>query len=370
MEGLCPYNIMAVLDSQIYEVELWSRQGVLVADISVLVKSFNFTMQRNDAESFEMTLDLDAFEHLASSIGTMPMVMLNPYRTDIKIKRRGQYLFGVHVIEIGTELTEDEATITLKAVGYLNLLNDRFITKTYTNTYETDIIQDFINETQSQPNGDLGITFGNMVQLVQRDRIYERQNIKEGVVNLTKLINGNFDIAIDHNKVLSTYEMIGSDRSLELEFTYPGNIRQLSVPRTGINLYNKIYGIGAGFGDDQVQSIQQDTASQLEYGVHENIYTWNSVLEQATLDQNALARLNITRNMLEIPQVKVSGRDFDLDQYGIGDRVTVRVTSHPFLNTIDGIYRIERIAVAVDENQDEDITLFFDNDQLESLDNE
>lgn len=361
---------MAVLDSQIYEVELWSRQGVLVADISVLVKSFSFTMQRNAAESFEMTLDLDAFEHLASSIGTMPMVMLNPYRTDIKVKRRGQYLFGVHVIEIGTDLTEDEATMTLRAVGYLDLLNDRFITKTYTNTYETDIIQDFINETQSQPNGDLGITFGNMVQLVRRDRIYERQNIREGIVNLTKLVTGNFDIAIDHNKVFSTYEMIGSDRSLELEFTYPGNIRQLSVPRTGINLYNKIYGIGAGFGDDQVQSLQQDTPSQLEYGVHENIHTWNSVLEQDTLDQNTLARLSITRNMLEIPQVKVSGRDFDLESYGIGDRVTVRVENHPFLNTINGIYRIERITAAVDENQDEDITLFFDNDQLENLDNE
>lgn len=361
---------MAVLDTQIYEVELWSRQGVLVADISVLVKTMSFTKERNASESFEMTLDLDAFESLASSIGTMPMVMLNPYRTDIKVKRRGVYLFGVHVVEVGSELSEDEATITVRAVGYLDLLNDRFLTKTYTNQYETDIIQDMITQTQAQTNGDLGITFGNMVQLVQRDRTYDRQNIKEAIVNLTKLINGNFDVQIDHNKVFSTYEMIGSDRSLELEFIYPGNIRQLIVPRTGINLYNKIYGTGAGFGDDQVQSLQVDTDSQLEYGVHENIYTWNSVLDQATLDQNTQARLNITRHMLEIPQVKVSGRDFDLDTYDVGDRVTVRVKDHPFLNTIDGVYRIERISVSVDENQDEDITLFFDNDQLETLDNE
>jgi len=88
-----------MLDTQIYEVELWSRQGVLVADISVLVKTMSFTQERNASESFEMTLDLDAFEDLASSIGTMPMVMLNPYRTDIKVKRRGVYLFGVHVVD-------------------------------------------------------------------------------------------------------------------------------------------------------------------------------------------------------------------------------------------------------------------------------
>ena len=359
-----------MLDTQIYEVELWSRQGVLVADISVLVKTMSFIQERNASESFEMTLDLDAFEDLASSIGTMPMVMLNPYRTDIKVKRRGVYLFGVHVVEVNTELNEDESTISIRAVGYLNLLNDRFITKSYTNEYETDIIQDLINETQSQTNGDIGITFGTQVQLVQRDRIYERQNIKEAIINLTKLVTGNFDFAFDHNKVFSTYEMIGSDRSIELEFTYPGNIRQLTVPRTGINLFNKIYGLGAGFGDDQVQSLQADTDSQLEYGVHESIYTWNSVIEQATLDQNAQARLILTKNMLEIPQIKISGRDFDLSTYGIGDRVTVRVLDHNFLNTIDGVYRIERISVSIDENQDEDITLFFDNNQLEALNDE
>lgn len=359
-----------MLDTQIYEVELWSRQGVLVADISVLVKTMSFTQERNASESFEMTLDLDAFEDLASSIGTMPMVMLNPYRTDIKVKRRGVYLFGVHVVEVNTELNEDESTISIRAVGYLDLLNDRFITKSYTNEYETDIIQDLINETQSQTNGDIGITFGTQVQLVQRDRIYERQNIKEAIINLTKLVTGNFDFAFDHNKVFSTYEMIGSDRSIELEFTYPGNIRQLTVPRTGINLFNKIYGLGAGFGDDQVQSLQADTDSQLEYGVHESIYTWNSVIEQATLDQNAQARLILTKNMLEIPQIKISGRDFDLSTYGIGDRVTVRVLDHNFLNTIDGVYRIERISVSIDENQDEDITLFFDNNQLEALNDE
>lgn len=358
------------LDTQVYEVELWSRQGVLVADISVLVKDMNFSLQRNSSESFEMTLDLDAFESLASSIGTMPMIMLNPYRTDIKVKRRGTYLFGVHVIEVATELNENEAMMRIRAVGYLDLLSDRYITKSYSNQYETDIIQDMITTTQSQPNGDLGITFGSQVQLVQRDRNYERQNIKEGLVNLTNLITGGFDFDFDHNKVFRTYQMIGSDRTLEVEFIYPGNIRVLTVPRTGINLFNKIYGIGAGFGDDQVQSLQQDTASQLEYGVHENIHSWNSVLEQSTLDENTLARLSITRNMLEIPKVSVSGRDFDLDEYGIGDRVTVRVHNHPFLNTIDGAYRIEKIDVAVDENQHEDITLYFDNDQLERLDNE
>lgn len=353
-------------DTSLYEIELWSRQNVYVADISMLAKSFNYSMERNAAESFELELDLYAFEDLCASMNALPMTILYPYKTDIKVKRDGEYLFRVHVIETNTDLGVDNATIKIKGLGYLDLLSDRYVTKTYTAQYETDIVQDLITETQSQTNGSLGITFGTQTQLVQRDRTYERQNVKEAILNLTNLVDGNFDFKIDHNKVLTTYPLIGSDRSKELVFVYPGNIKTMSIPRTGIKLFNKVYGIGAGFGEDQIQSTQVDTSSQLDFGVHEEVRTWNSVLAQETLDQNATARLANVKNILEIPQITVSGKDFDMNDYGIGDTVTVRVKNHKFLNNIYGKYRIERIEVTVDENQDEDIKMYFDNEQVDA----
>lgn len=351
----------------IYEIELWSRQGLLVADISPLVKDVSFTLQRNTAETLQFSLDLNAFESLALTIGTAPRLMLNPYQTDVKIKRNGEYLFGTQVFDVSVELSENDQTISVKCFGYLKLLSDRYITKTYTSEYETDIVWDMINTTQSQTNGDLGITQGDQwVQLVQRDRTYDRNNIADMIVNLTNLSSNSFDFEFTYDKKINTYTMIGSDRSNELVFVYPDNIMQATIPRTGLKLFNKIYGIGAGFGNDQITSTQSDNDSQLNFGVHETVRTWNSVLQQDTLDDNALGMLNNTKNILEIPQMSVNGRDFDLANYGIGDRVTVRVNDHRFLETINGIYRIEKIDCKLDENQNEDITLYFDNNDKEN----
>lgn len=357
-----------ILDTQIYEVEFWSRQGVLIADVSVLIKGMSFTLGRNESEELQLTLDLNAFEDLAYKLGTLPMVMLNPYRTNIRVKRRGQYLFGAYVGEVNTNLDENEQTIEVRAMGYLDLLASRYITKEYIQQYETDIIWDMIQTTQAQTNGGMGITLGQQsVQLVKRDRTYERNNIKDATQNLTKLITGSFDFEFTHDKKFNTYAMIGSDRTREVEFIYPGNILNVRIPRSGLKLFNKVYGIGAGFGDDQINSTQIDNTSQLNYGVHEEVRTWNSVLLKETLDENVAGRLQNVSDMLEIPQMTVSGRDFDLNTYGIGDRVTVRVEGHQFLNTINGVYRIERIGVSVDENQEEMITVYFDDNDLDGV---
>jgi hypothetical protein len=349
-----------MIDTQLYEVELWSRLGVLVADISIYVKSMNFSMERNQAEDLTLELDLNAFEYFADSIGVFPTSMLGAYSTDVKIKRRGQYLFGTHVGNIETSMGETEQTITVKCFGYFNLLIDRYVTKNYVQEYETDIAWDLINETQSQTNGDMGITQGpNQVQLVLRDRNYERQMVKDGIFNLTNLATGNFDFEITVDKEFNTYEMIGSDRP-ELEFIYPGNIVSVRVPRSGTSISNKIIGLGAGFGNDQLQSTQSDNDSQLNHGVHEKIMIWNSIINQEPLDENVLGQLNIRKSILEIPQMTVYGSDFDLNEYGIGDRVTVRIEEHKFLQTVSGTYRIEKINVVLDENQSELITIYFD----------
>lgn len=347
-----------------YEVELYSRGGVLIADISRYVKNLSFTLQRNQAEQLSFSIDLDAFEAQAQDIGTNPLSMLGPYQTDVKVKRNGTYLFGAHVGTLDITLAEIENTLNIRAFGYLNLLIDRYVSPTpYVQVDAVDIAWDLIDLTQSQTNGDMGITQGGQqATTVSRDRTYEpRQNAKDGIVNLTKLVDGNFDIEFTHERVFNTYTMIGTDRSASLEFVYPGNIREVSVPRDGLALFNKIYGIGSGFGQDSLTSTPSDNDSQLNYGVHEKIITFNSVTEQTTLDQNTQGELNQRKSLLEIPQMTVSGEDFDLNSYGVGDRVTVRIENYPFLATVTGIYRIEKIEVSVDEDEAEDIKLYFDN---------
>ena len=347
---------------QKYEIELWSRTGVFLADISRFVKNFNFSMQRNEAEQVQFSIDLNAYQDYCAGIGVNPTSILGPYQTDVKVRRNGEYLLGSHVGYLDVTMGETTSTINVRAFGYLNLLIDRYVTKSYLETDAVDIAWDLINETQSQTNGSLGITQGAQQTLtVDRDRTYERQNVKEAIVNLTKLVNGNFDFEFTWDRQFNTYDMIGSDRSSDLEFVYPGNIKEVTVPRNGLALFNKIYGIGSGFGEEALVSTQGDNDSQLNYGVHERIALFNSVVLQDTLDENTAAELDLRKGLLEIPQMTVNGEDFDLNGYGIGDRVTVRIEDNPFLATVTGIYRIERIEVSVDENEAEEIKLYFDN---------
>lgn len=345
---------------QKYEVELYTRQGVLAADISHLVKSLSFSMTRSDAEQLSLSIDLNAYEDMCAILGTHPTAILGAYQTDIKVKRAGQYLFGTHVGYITSALDENEETIEARAFGYLNLLIDRYVTKTYTAQDSVDVNWDLINETQSQDNGDMGIVLGpEQTVSTPIDREYVRQNVKEAVIG-NAILNG-YDVEIDHDKNFNTYAMKGTDQSATLRFTYPGNIKSVEIPRDGLPLYNKIYGLGSGFGEEVIESTQRDETSELNYGVHEKISTFNSIKDATELDENVLSELGLRKNILEIPQMVVSGEDFDLNDYGVGDRVYVKIENHPFLATIDGVYRIERIDVSIDENEAEEIRLYFDN---------
>ena len=351
--------------ARVYEVELWSRGGVMIADISSLVQNLKYSMQRNAAESLSFDINLFAFEELCQTLGVLPRTILYPYNNDVKIKRNGEYLFGTHIGDLSVSLDVDEQNISVNAFGYLDLLKDRYVTKTYTNEWDTDIVWDLIDTTQSETNGDLGMALGDFsVQLQKRDRTYDKQNVKDAIVNLTNLENGNFDFEFTYDRKLNTYEMMGSDRTTEMIFSYPDNVISARIPRTGTRTFNKVYAIGAGFGDDALQTIVQDNTSQLNYGLHETTRSWNSVLDATTLSENANGYLNLTKDILELPQMVVSGVDFDLNKYGIGDRVTVKMKDHLYLNNIFGTYRIERLEVSVDENESETINVYFDDKDI------
>lgn len=343
-----------------YEIELWSRQGVLLADITPLVKGFSYVLTRNDAEQIRFSLDLDNYEQLCESIGASPTGILSPYQTDVKVKRNGVYKFGTHVGYVSVDMTEDQNTIEVRAFGYLNLLIDRYITANYDEVDSVDIAWDLITQTQAQENGSMGMTLGpNQINGPLRTRTYIRQNIKEAILGLA-ILDDSFDVKFDHNRKFNTYASSASGDINPIEFFYPGNIRSVSVPRDGIQLFNKIYGLGSGFGEEALETMIRDEASQLNYGVHEDIQVFNNDDNLIILDEDTQLYLDYHKNILELPQMSVSGDDFDLNQFDVGNRVNVRITGHPFLATVDGIYRIEKLDVTVDENEAEDIKIYFD----------
>ncbi len=353
--------------SRLYEIELWSASGSRIADISTLCSNRSYSMQRNEAETLTFSLNLFAFESycLNNLGGADPHTLIAPYVTDVKVKRAGQYLFGAQVVDISFDLATDY-TVTVTCTGYLNLFKDRYVSKVYTATEATAIATDLLTTTQAQTNGSVGVTnaVSQYITGVNRDRTYQRDNVKLKIQELTTLVDGNFDFAFTWDKKFQTYSKIGARRT-DLKFIYGGplsNVAGFKLSRSGINLFNKVYGLGSGFGTDQLQSTQADTASELNYYIREQILQFNSVSIQATLDQNTTAGVSLAKDILELPKITITGKELNANFLSVGDRIPLQVNNHTWLSNINGLYRIEQMDVTIDENDFESaIQLTFDN---------
>lgn len=341
-----------------YELELWIN-GVQVGDISKLAKSRSYAIRRNDREELGFTLDVKAFEEYCAGLGSEPVEVLEAYVTDVRVKRNGVYLFGVQVVDMEYTFSEAGAELQVRCSGFIDLLMDRYVTKTYTSTDATEIARDLIAETQAVM-GDFGITNGvNQATTLLRDRTYVDQNVKEAIINLTNLIDGNFDFRFTYDRKFETYQQIGAVRD-SFTFTYPYNVKSMTVPRTALGLYNYIIALGSGFGEETLRAEAGDTASRLNYGTRQKIVSFNSISEQATLNQQAVSEVLLRKDILMLPKLKVSGAFCDLNTIWIGDRIPIETQGYTSLQ-LSGLYRIEQINVSLDDNDAEDIDLIVDN---------
>lgn len=357
-----------------YEIELWKGNGIQVADVGHLAQGISFSMERNEAEEVGFSLDMQSFEGYCQRIGEYPRNILEPYVTDIKIRRKGTYLLGAQVQSLQPAGDDKSTKVnSVKASGYLNLLKDLYISKTYgvetTPSSWVDaaqIARDVLATAQTKQRGNYGIILGtNQFNTgVGRYRAYIDQNAKEAIVNLTNLENGKFDFSFSYDRKFQTWQWLGDDRP-DVSLTYPGNIKSIDADRSALTLYNAVTGIGSvpeGSPTDTppIKSYAEDLTSQLTYGRREKVVSFSSVKEQATLDQNTKAYLLEHKDIIQLPDITVDGSSVDLLDVMAGNRVMVRVENHPFMDNINGQYRIEKTSVSLDKNYSETITLTFD----------
>src|SRR3954449_5968070 len=144
---------------RLYDIEVWSNSGVHLGNLSSLAKSKRWSMSRNDAETFSCTIDLQALERMAARIGEHPRNLLLPRQMNLRVKRAGEYLFGVQVDASPPDISSDGEVVQLEASGYLNLLKDRTVTASFPPTTEaTAVATGIITAVQAVPGGNMGIT--------------------------------------------------------------------------------------------------------------------------------------------------------------------------------------------------------------------
>lgn len=345
-----------------YEFELWVN-GKQVGDISKLAKNRNFTLTRNAAEELNFSLNVTAFEAYCKNLGAAPLAILEDYVTDIRVKRNGNYLFGVQVVDQEFTLNDKGIDVNVKATGFLDLLKDRYVTKNYSGVERVAIAQDLIATTQAgDPTNNFGIILGTNqynTGLIDSVRTYTDQNVRDALINLTNLSDGNFDFRFNYDRSFETFGKIGSDRP-NTKFIYPYNVTGGTIPRTAANLFNYIIGIGSGFGTQALRAETADGASRANYGTRQKIVTFNSVSVQDTLDQNAYGYLQLVKSILLLPKLDVSGQFANLDYLSVGDRVPIAVDGHTML-PINDTYRIEQLQVHLDDNDAETVSITVDN---------
>lgn len=341
-----------------YELELWIN-NVQVGDISRLAQNRSFSIKRNDREELSFDLDVKAFEAYCATLGSEPVEILEPYVTDVRVKRNGAYLFGVQVVDMEYSFSEAGASVKVRCTGFIDLMMDRYITISYNQVDAAAIARDMIAETQAVM-GDFGITYGVSQDAgVLRERNYVDQNVKDAIINLTNLSDGTFDFKFLADRTFETYTSMGTTRE-NFKFTYPYNVKSMTVPRTALNLYNYIIALGSGFGEETLRSEAGDTASRLNYGTRQKIISYNSVSDQNTLDQHAVGDVLLSKDVLMLPKLKVSGEFCDLNTIWVGDRIPVSTQGYTSL-PLDGMFRIEQINCSLDLNDAEDIDLIVDN---------
>lgn len=351
-----------------YKVVVFSKEGLPMGNIFTLCENFSWSKTRNDAESVSFDLNLHRYEEYLEEIGlgAEPHSFLETGRNDIRIMRNGQWLLGVNVIKFGYSGGDKGVTMKVSCSGYLNYYKKRYIDIDYDDTPQEEIIWGVIEAANAKYGGDYGIRQGlHIGGTVLRDRHQVRKEIKSFIQQMTEVLGGP-DIEITHDKFLNTYEAIGSYRP-DIRLVYPGNIAGWSFDRSVERVSNFIYGIGSGNGDDAIQAEAEDEDSEDYLYRREQIVTYNSVVDETTLQQNIDALKHYAANPIELPTITVEDGVLDLSTVGIGDTLPIEMRGNKSLAHINGFYRIESIVCSVDKNGAETVNLTFDDIDVEDI---
>lgn len=350
-----------------YSIEIFSSSGQFLADFSGLARDRRIIQSRNEAETIQWNIDLNDYHRYCSLAKIDPNTLLINNSTEIRAKRGGSYLCGGQLVYKYPRLTRNNQTMQVRATGFLNLLKDRYtgttsagsVSESFTATNGGTIASTLITETQALTNGDYGITIGSIASTGNHDKTYSETNIKDAIQALSKLVNNPFDFEFTYNKTFNTYASLGSNRP-DIVFEWPNNIIDFGLPEDGTGTANQVTAYGQGFGEQARTAVEVNNAgSQLTYKLRQK-----KIISDGVDDSNggitnaANSELAAWAFPYELPTLIVDGnRAPFVTDYGVGDRVKVVVRGHPILEHVNGLYRIEKRIIDIDDNDNETVEL-------------
>lgn len=362
----------------LYTITVHQPDGTVLADISRIATSRQFSVRRNRGDAITLGMDLYAAERLAIRNKTTIDDLFAEGRNEIRIRRGDRPMAAGQIAVAESALGSSGFQFQVQAIGYLDLLKDRYLhpsstdpaanTTTLTNDIG-EVMWWFINYTQNTisvpphtlTNGSFGMTRG----IIQTSRSLTdtwqpwATSIRDILIAITERID-SVDMAFSIDKAFNVYYPgIGGDKT-ELLFSYPGNIIDFRLPKDATGLVNTAIVRGSGNGSDQqVATIRQNTAAQTAFSRREGISDYPSINVLQTLQDKGDETLRLKSSSVKIPDIVLDGsRGVPLGAYWIGDRVRFAVPNRPSLAQLNGqTWRIGQIDVSINENDYEQVTL-------------
>jgi hypothetical protein len=227
--------------------------------------------------------------------------------------------------------------------------------KTFTGIDQGTILWTLIDDFQSLPNGDFGITCGNVTTGVTRDRIYPiAKNVYPAMQEMTEVENG-CDIDITVEKVFNAYAHKGI--RLNHVFEYGKNISDFNFSFNSKDFANQFIVLGLRQGDAALYSVASNMQSQEEYGLFQGVKTHPDVELIETLNEHARNYVDVYSKMIEVYSASVFGDDPSFLGYSVGDEIRLKINKG-YLN-VDTYKRIKKIAVSVTPEEKENVLLDF-----------
>lgn len=198
---------------------------------------------------------------------------------------------------------------------------------------------------------------------------FEWKSAKETLQDLSNMDSDNFWFSIDKNKRFNV-SINGGGRDVAVDLSYPKNITSMTVSSNAADIVNYIKGDGsAEVSQDPLVSgvknsngapftwIGYNIESMNEYWPLAATESFDSERTITNLKADIDARLSTYSKILDVPEITIENNAVDLSKLNLGDIIAVSALNNPYVQKINGLYKIEAIKIKVGVDGGETLSL-------------
>lgn len=326
--------------------------------------TFSFTEVLNNGSSGTITFTLQSLKAIGDFYDIDADYILSAgYREVYIYDVYGSLIFGGYIGEISSSMTaEGEYSRTIAVNSWIDLLEARFtnhpdvaMSKSYTNKYAWEIIEDLIDYTQALDYGDFGFTLGTQPNDVQRDRTYYFASIKEAIQKLSgdEVING-VDIDITPAKVINCYYPKKGQSKSNLALIDGVNVRNYTTRTQFMNqMGNEIFVFGEGQRDDMaIEVVTSSTTFKNDYFLLQRGLSEKDTGTSVNLIAKGQRALELMQSPRKIPTVTIDYGTPLFTDYEVGDELPIIIPNE----NMNAEYRLKQRTL----NNEAVVTLTFE----------